>query len=601
MTDATVVYLVLGAVVLLFIWNKFPVEIVAVGASLTLVAAGVISVDQGFAGFGDTTVIFIAALFVVSEGIDATGVTTWAGQWMVSKAGDSRTRLMVLMMVMVALLTAVISVNGAVAALLPMVVVVAIRSAIPSSRLLMPLAFGAHAGSLLALTGTPIHILVSDAAVEAGEAGFNYFEFALVGIPVVIGAVGIVLLFGRRLLADREPETIPPDLSGHARTLIRQYAPGEWLARLELDPESPLVGETAASLIGGSETDLRIVEVQGKIGAVDLDAPMPAGAVVTVRGPSQQINDFAAGHGLLRRPCALSGESPLLNRDVGVVEVVIPPRSEIIGEHVFPGMVTASGDFVILAVQRQGEDLGLDPARLAVGDTMLLQGTWDALDNGLDTTADVLVVDQPADVRRQAVPMGPGSRRALAILLVMVILLAGGIVSPSVAAVLAAGALILSGVITIKQAYRAISWTTVVLVAGMIPVSIAVEQSGAAEDIAQILVDVVGDAGPYALLFGLFVITATFGQLISNTATALIMIPIAVTAAVDLGVSVRPVMMSLSIAAAAAFLTPVATPANLMVMEPAGYRFADYWKLGLPMLLLFMAASVLLVPVFWPF
>jgi di/tricarboxylate transporter len=341
--------------------------------------------------------------------------------------------------------------------------------------------------------------------------------------------------------------------------------------------------------------------VQGKIGAVDLDAPMPAGAVVTVRGPSQQINDFAAGHGLLRRPCALSGESPLLNRDVGVVEVVIPPRSEIIGEHVFPGMVTASGDFVILAVQRQGEDLGLDPARLAVGDTMLLQGTWDALDNGLDTTADVLVVDQPADVRRQAVPMGPGSRRALAILLVMVILLAGGIVSPSVAAVLAAGALILSRVITIKQAYRAISWTTVVLVAGMIPVSIAVEQSGAAEDIAQILVDVVGDAGPYALLFGLFVITATFGQLISNTATALIMIPIAVTAAVDLGVSVRPVMMSLSIAAAAAFLTPVATPANLMVMEPAGYRFADYWKLGLPMLLLFMAASVLLVPVFWPF
>jgi di/tricarboxylate transporter len=281
--------------------------------------------------------------------------------------------------------------------------------------------------------------------------------------------------------------------------------------------------------------------------------------------------------------------------------VVIPPRSEIIGEHVFPGMVTASGDFVILAVQRQGEDLGLDPARLAVGDTMLLQGTWDALDSGLDTTADVLVVDQPSDVRRQAVPMGPGSRRALGILLVMVVLLAGGLVSPSVAAVLAAGALILSGVLTVKQAYRAISWTTVVLVAGMIPVSTAVEQSGAAEDIAKVLVDVVGDAGPYALLLGLFVITATFGQLISNTATALIMIPIAVTAAVDLGVSVRPVMMSLSIAAAAAFLTPVATPANLMVMEPAGYRFADYWKLGLPMLLLFMAASVLLVPVFWPF
>lgn len=601
MTDATIVYLVLAGVVLLFIWNKLPVELVALGASLTLLATGVLDVGQAFAGFGDTTVIFIAALFVVSEGIDSTGVTTAAGQWMVAKAGDSQSRLLVLMMVMVAVLTAVISVNGAVAALLPMVVVVAVRTAIPSSRLLMPLAFGAHAGSLLALTGTPIHILVSDAAVEAGETGFGYFDFGLVGVPVVMGAVAIVLLFGRRLLPDREPETIPPDLSGHARTLIRQYAPGEWLARLELAPESPLVGRAASHLTWSDFPDLRIVDVTGRIGGVDLTAPMPGGSVLTVRGPSQQINDFAAAHGLTRRPCALSGESPLIDREVGVVEVVIPPRSEIVGEHVFPGMVTSSGDFVILAVQRQGEDLGLEPSRLAVGDTMLLQGTWDRLERGLETTGEVLVVDQPSTVRRQAVPMGPGSRRALVILLAMVVVLATGVMTPAVAAVLAAGAMVLSRVLTMKQAYRAISWTTVVLVAGMIPVSVAVEQSGAAGDIAEVLVDVVGDAGPYALLLGLFVITAVFGQLISNTATALIMIPIAVTAATDLGVSVRPVLMSLTVAAAAAFLTPVATPANLMIMEPAGYRFADYWKLGSLMLLLFLGASVLLVPVFWSF
>ncbi|HEY6634411.1 MAG TPA: SLC13 family permease, partial [Acidimicrobiia bacterium] len=517
MTDATIVYLVLAGVVVLFIWNKFPVEIVALGASLTLLATGVLDVGQTFAGFGDTTVIFIAALFIVSEGIDSTGVTTAAGRWMVAKAGDSRSRLLVLMMVMVAVLTAVISVNGAVAALLPMVVVVAVRTAMPSSRLLMPLAFGAHAGSLLALTGTPIHILVSDAAVEAGETGFGYFDFGLVGVPVVIGAVAIVLLFGRRLLPDREPETIPPDLSGHARTLIRQYAPGEWLARLQLDPESPLVGRAAEDLTGPDYPDLRIVDVTGKIGGVDLTAPMPGGAVLTVRGPSQQINDFVATHGLTRRPCALSGESPLIDREVGVVEVVIPPRSEIVGEHVFPGMVTSSGDFVILAVQRQGEDLGLDPSRLAVGDTMLLQGTWDRLERGLETGGEVLVVDQPASVRRQAVPMGPGSRRALLILLAMVVFLATGIMTPAVAAVLAAGAMVLSRVLTMKQAYRAISWTTVVLVAGMIPVSVAVEKSGAAGDIAEVLVDVVGDAGPYALLLGLFVITAVFGQLISNT------------------------------------------------------------------------------------
>jgi di/tricarboxylate transporter len=600
MTDASIVYVVLVAVVVLFLWNRIPVEIVAMGAALTLVAAGVISLEQAFAGFGDTTVVFIAALFIVSEAIDATGVTTAAGQWMVGKAGSSERRLTVLMMVLVALLTGVISVNGAVAALLPMVVVVALRSAIPSSRLLMPLAFAAHAGSLLALTGTPIHILVSDAAVEAGEGRFGYFDFALVGIPVTLGAIIIVLTVGRRLLPDRTPERIPPDLSGHARTLIGQYAPGEWLARLEVDADASLVGIAAATALG-DYPDLRIVDVQGELGTVALDEPVPAGAVLTVRGPSEQIEELAAHSGLSRLPGALSEERHLLTRELGVVEVVIPPRSPILGEHVFPGMMTSSGDFVVLAIQRQGEDLGLDPIRLQVGDTMLLQGTWGALDRDLDSEGEVLVVDRPSEVRRQAVPMGPGSRRALAILIAMVVLLATGLVPASLAAVLAAGALILTRVMTVKQAYRSVSWTTVVLVAGMIPVSVAVEVSGVAKDIADVLVAVVGDAGPHALLLGLFVITAIFSQLISNTATALMMIPIAVSAAADLGVSVRPVLMCLTVAAAGAFLTPVATPANLMVMEPAGYRFADYWKLGSVMLLLFMIAAVLVVPIFWSF
>jgi di/tricarboxylate transporter len=183
----------------------------------------------------------------------------------------------------------------------------------------------------------------------------------------------------------------------------------------------------------------------------------------------------------------------------------------------------------------------------------------------------------------------------------MVVLLATGIVSPAVSAVLAAGALILTRVLTMRQAYRSVNWTIVVMVAALIPLSVAVERSGAAEDIAGQLVDLVGGAGPHALLLGLFVITAVFGQLISNTATALIMIPIAISAALDVGISVRPVMMSLTVASAAAFLTPIATAANLMVMEPAGYKFGDYWRFGLLMLLLFMGASVLLVPVFWPF
>ena len=238
------------------------------------------------------------------------------------------------------------------------------------------------------------------------------------------------------------------------------------------------------------------------------------GFVVTVHGESEVIHEFAADNSLRRMPGKTGGK--LIDRRVGVVEVVIPPRSELIGMNVFPGMVTESGDFVILAVQRQGEDLDRGPAKLMVGDTLLLQGTWDDLDRGRLRTRDLLVVDSPSLVRRQAIALGPRAWLAIAILVAMVVLLATNAVPAVEAALLAAGAMILTRVVTIYQAYRSISWTTVVLVAGMIPLSTAVTQSGAADDIAGLLLDVVGDAGPYALLVGLFVITAVFGQLISQ-------------------------------------------------------------------------------------
>ena len=288
----------------------------------------------------------------------------------------------------------------------------------------------------------------------------------------------------------------------------------------------------------------------------------------------------------------------LFNRMSGLAEVVIPPRSAFLGESVFPGMVTPSGDLVILAVQRRGEDQGPDETVLEAGDMLLLQGTWKALDERLDDP-NVLVVDSPELVRRQAVPMGAGAKQAIAVLLGMVIVLATGAVPAVIAGLVAACAMVLLGVLTVEQAYRSINWTTVILVGAMIPLSTAMSETGAAKLLADGLVQLVGDAGPYALLGGLFVLTAVLGQLISNTATALIIIPIAVSAAGDLGLSPRPVLMSVTVAAAASFLTPVATPVNLMVMGPAGYRFGDYWKLGLPLMLWFFVVATFYVPLVW--
>ncbi len=519
MSPVAIVLLILVLAVVAFMSNKVPMELVALGVTLSLWATGILNIGQAFAGFGDPTVIFIAALFVVSDALDSTGVTAWAGQQVISRGGEKRPKLLVMICLMVALLTALISVNGAVAALIPVVVVVAIRVRIPPSQMLMPLAFSAHAGSMLALTGTPVNIIVSEAAADAGARPFTFFEFGLAGLPLLLGTVAIIVLFGNKLLPNRTPSVIPADVGNHVKALRAQY-----------------------------------------------DLPET---------------------------------TQLVDARKGFTEVVIPPRSELIGAHVFPGMTTPSGDLVVLGLQRGGADLIGEEVRLRAGDTLLLRGTWAHLEQHT-AGPEVLVVDDPATMRR-AVPLGRGAKRAICVLAAMVILLATGAVPPAIAGTLAASAIVLLRVMKPAQAYRAISWTTVVLVAGMIPLSTAFITTGAADLIAGWLKTLVGGTSPHLALLAICVLTAVLGQLISNTATVLIVVPIATVLAGELHVSVLPFMMALTVAGAASFMTPVATPANTIIMEPGGYRFGDYWKLGLPLLVLFLVVAVLWVPVIWPF
>ncbi|HWM09182.1 MAG TPA: SLC13 family permease [Solirubrobacteraceae bacterium] len=518
MDDATVTLVVLAAAVVLFVWNRLPIAVVALAVALALYAAGVLTLDQALAGFGDPTVLLIASLFVIAEALDASGITTWAGQRLVSLARSDRTRLVALVLLLCSALSAVITPNGAIAALVPMTVMIAARIGRPSSKLLMPLAFSAHAGSLLVLTGSPVNILVSDAGGR-----FGFFEFALIGLPLVAGSLALSLLLGDRLLPERRARSLPPDLNTHARTLLDQYT----LTRHEVPDE-------------------------------------------------------------------------LFTREVGVAEVVVPPRSPLVGQVVFPGMVTDSGDLVVLSVQRQGEDPPTSQVALAPGDTLLLEGSWRALDERLGAD-EVLVVDAPDAVRRQAVALGPGARRTLVVTTAFVVALAAGVVPAAVAGLVAAAALVVLGALDTEKAFRSVSWTTVVLIAGLIPLSGAIESTGAADDLAGVLVDAIGGSSPHLFLAALFAVAAAFGVAVSNTATALILIPVGLSASAELDIAAPPVLMSLAVACAASFMTPIATPGNLIVMGPGGYRFGDYWRFGLPFLLLSFVVAVFLVPVIWPF
>ena len=519
MDPVTTTLVILGLAIVAFVSNRVPLGVVAIGVSLALWATGLLGLDEALAGFGDPTVVFIATLFVVGEALDSTGVTAWAGQQVIMHGGRDRRSLLAVIGVLVAVLTALISVNGAVAALLPVVVVVAARAGIAPSQMLMPLAFSAHAGSMLALTGTPVNIIVSEAAADAGEGRFGFFEFALVGVPLLLGSLAIILLAGHRLLPTRVPSTLPQDLADLTAALRSQYA--------------------------------------------------------------------------------LPTDTELVTAERGVTEVVVPPRSPLIGTHLFAGMATPSGDLVVLAVQRSGEDLTAPEDTLRAGDILVLSGSWERLQHHTSTD-EVLVVADPATLRR-GIPLGVGARRTLVVLAGMILLLATGVVPAAVAGLLAAVAIVLTGVLTPNEAYRSVSWTTVVLVGGMIPLSTAFVSTGTADAIADALLGMIGSGSARVALLAICVLTVLLSQLISNTATVLIMVPIATVVATDIGVSVLPFLMALAVCGAASFLTPVATAANTMVMEPGGYRFGDYWKLGLPLLLLSLGLAVLYVPLVWTF
>ncbi len=608
MSGISITFAVIAAMVVLFITDLIPVAAVALGAALMLYATGVLTLDRALEGFGDSTVLFIGSLFVVSASLEASGVTTWVGQVLTRRAGRNPKRLLVLTMLLGSGLSALIGGGGAVAALMPVVILVAVRLGQRPGKVLIPLAFSAHAGSMLVLTGSLVNVLISNAKVDMGMAPLRYFDLTPIGLLLVGGTILITVLLGPAVLPTRVGRTVPEDLSRHGRLLAEQYQLFDSLDRYQISERSPLIGMTRDALERENRPAMSIIVPRDHESMRPLPVPgmvrprrehvLPGDAVL-LGGDPTEVMVYAQEKGLVRDEDKHIRED-LFNAAYGYAEVVIPPRSALIGEVMFPGMITPGGALVVLAIQRRSEAMKSGEVVLAAGDTLLLQGNWAALDEHL-SGPDVLVVDQPDTIRRQAVKFGPAGVIALAVLAGMVLLLATGLV-PRVAAGLAAAWLLVAlRVIKIDQAYRAINWTVLIMIAALMSLSAAMEETGAANLMASALVHLMGEASPFALLAGLFVVTAVLGQLISSTATALIVIPVAISAAHEIGMAPRTALITVAVAAAASFLTPVAASANLMVQSPGAYRFTDYWRLGVPLTAWFFFVATFLVPLLWRF
>lgn len=602
-TQIAITLSVIAAAMVLFVWNRIPAAVVAVCASLALYFTGVLTMKETLGGFGDPVVVLIAALLAIAAGLEIAGVGAWAGQLLIRHTGTNNTRRIVAIMIVAAVFSALIGMNGAVAAMLPVAVVVAVRTGVAPSRLMIPLAFACLTGSKLTLLGTPVNVIAATQAEEAGVGHIGFFEWAILGVPLLAGTIVITVLLGRALLPERRGQSIPADLSAHAQTLVEQYRLDDGLHYFRVRQTSPYIGKPRSDIDLKNYADLRLVSVLDGHSASPLQRPEIAeGDLMLVRGEAQAAGRLAADMHLAVRESG--SEAPvsdvLLSRASGLAEVIIPMRSRMIGQSVFPGMTTGDGDLMVLAIQRGGIEMREEAVILRAGDHLLLQGTWKALDRYLSDPK-VLVVDSPEVVQKQAVALGQGARSALAILLLLIVLLSFDLVSAPIAAVVCAALMVITGVLTLPQFYRGIDWNTCILIGAMIPPAIAMSKTGAAALIGDYVVSALGAAGPHVVLAGIFLVTMAISQFISNTSAALVMMPIGLATASELGVSALPLMLGVAMGASASFLTPFANGVSLMVYGPGGYRFGDFWKLGLPVTLWSLIVTVVVVPLYWKF
>jgi di/tricarboxylate transporter len=619
-------FLILGITMVLFIWGRFQPDLVAVASLMALYLTGVVTLDEAFSGFANTTVVLIASLFIVGEGLSRTGVTAYFGEKLIGSARGDKLRLLVLSMLATAILSGFISNAGTVATLMPAVVVAAWGMKSTPAAFLIPLAFAANTGGLLTLTGTPPNIVVSDALRAAGFEEFGFFEYSLIGVPLLIVAVAYMATIGRRLLPERATGNAPAILDREVGELAEVYSLDDDLYRMRVRKGSPLRGSTLRECQVGKRFGVTVLQIRrhdnddpsGTPTAVvrhrldaltvdpsalpDPDQVIERNDVLVVTGTPEQVRQLEIEMmlGVLPISDAPGALNDLISLEIGIAEVLLTPRSSYIGRSISEGVISRSFGVLVLGIRRGERQLTMTEP-LKFGDALLVRGTWDAIGLMAEERRNFVVVGQPDEMSTQVAVLTPKSGLAAGILLGMVVLMVVGIVPVVIASMLAAGAMLLTGCLTKTQAYRAVSWSTVILIGAMIPMAVALETTGGAERIADGLVATLGSIGPIPLLAGIFLVTTAFSQVISNTASAVLMAPIVLSAAAGLGVSPYPLMMGLAVGASSAFLTPIGTAPNLMVMAPGGYRFIDYAKVGGPLLALFVVVSVVIIPIVWPF
>ncbi|EEK7890124.1 SLC13 family permease [Salmonella enterica] len=593
--------------VVLFATGKVRMDAVALFVIVAFVLSGTLTLPEAFSGFSDPNVILIAALFIIGDGLVRTGVATVVGTWLVKMAGSSEIKMLVLLMITVAGLGAFMSSTGVVAIFIPVVLSVSMHMQTSPSRLMMPLSFAGLISGMMTLVATPPNLVVNSELLREGLHGFSFFSVTPLGLVVL--ALGIVYMLMMRFMLKGDA---PGQQGGKRRTfrdLIREYRLTGRARRLAIRPGSPMVGQRL--------DDLKLRERYGaNVIGVERWRRFRR-VIVNVNGVSEfrardvLLIDMSAVEVDLREFCAEQLLEPMVLRgeyfsdqalDVGMAEISLIPESELIGKSVREIAFRTRYGLNVVGLKRDGIALegSLADEPLLMGDIILVVGSWKLISQLGQKGRDFVVLNMPVEVS-EASPAHSQAPHAIFCLVLMVALMLTDEIPNPIAAIIACLLMGKFRCIDAESAYKAIHWPSIILIVGMMPFALALQKTGGVSLVVKGLMDIGGGYGPYMMLGCLFVLCAAIGLFISNTATAVLMAPIALAAAKSMGVSPYPFAMAVAMAASAAFMTPVSSPVNTLVLGPGSYSFSDFVKLGVPFTLIVMAVCIVMIPILFPF
>ena len=594
--EISLVLIILGASVVLFASEKIRVDVVSMMVMLTLLLTGLLTTEEAFSGFSNPAVITVWAIYIVSASLTHTGIADVIGKYIGRIAGTEEARLTFVIMAAVAIMSAFMNNIGAAAVLLPVTIALGRKAKVPASKLLIPLAFGSLLGGITTLIGTPPNLLASDALQEVGLAPFKLFDFTPMGLIVLSSSLAYMYFIGRHLLP-RYEETLHED----PHDFNREYQLKDYLAELHVLPESSLIGKTIVESRLGEAYDLTVMGVlrdgRMRLGILP-NAHIRAGDMLLVKGSEEKMLAVRNQIGVTLIPEHDIDEHELQSDEVAVAELVVSQKAPFIGKSLKNANFRARYGLTVLAIWREEKAIAgrLGNAQLKLGDTLLVQGRKERIEEAGNDISFLLLTEQgEPTLRTSKAPLN------LLIFVSMITMVGLGWLHISVAAVLGAVLSVATGCLTMDEAYKSIEWKSVYLIAGMLPMGIAMENTGAAQFLSDQVIALVGSLGPRGIMVGLFMLTTILTAFMSNAAAAVLVAPIAIQTAFSLGFDPHAFVMGTAIAASNSFVTPIGHQACILVYGPGGYRFFDFAKVGLPLTILIWILMTIFLPIFFPF